>query len=60
MIFGYKIVMKSQGRTAMTADLHTGKDLIDQEEREFLAWKAEKLEKRPGSWFYRTFVAWLF
>jgi len=37
MIFGYKTVMKSKGKTALNADLHTGKNIIDHEEEKFLA-----------------------
>ena len=60
MIFGYKMVKKSKGATPMNADLFTGKDIIDREEEEFLANKAAKQKTRPGGWFYRHFVAWLF
>ena len=61
MIFGYKFVTKTNGHTPMTADLHTGKDVIDREENEFLARKAANQKKRKrGGWFYRHFVSWLF
>ncbi|KAL9039871.1 MAG: hypothetical protein Q9214_004702 [Letrouitia sp. 1 TL-2023] len=60
MIFGYKIIKKSKGASPRTADLFTGKDVIDREEQEFLAHKAAKQKKMPGGWFYRHFVAWLF
>lgn len=61
MIFGYKFFMKSQPVTPLTADLFTGKDIVDREEEEFLARKmAAQTGKRNGGWFYRHFVAWLF
>ena len=60
MIFGYKWVKKSKGCTPLTADLYTGKDVIDREEAEFLAQKEATAEPKRGNWFYRTFVAWLF
>ena len=46
----------------MEADFFTGKDVIDREEEEFLARKAAAQasgKKNGGSWFYRTFIAWL-
>ncbi|KAF7507612.1 hypothetical protein GJ744_010282 [Endocarpon pusillum] len=62
MLFGYKFWYKTRTVSPATADFYTGKDLIDREEEEFLAHKAERerLGGRNGSWFYRTFVAWLF
>ncbi|KAL8933804.1 MAG: hypothetical protein Q9216_006205 [Gyalolechia sp. 2 TL-2023] len=61
MIFGYKFITHTKGRTPLEADLTTGKEAIDREEEEFLANKATKQGGgRPGGWFYRTFVAWLF
>lgn len=59
MIFGYKILMKSKRKTAMTADIYTGKEFIDLEEKEFLAQKAANRSENPRSWFYRNFIAWL-
>ncbi|KAL8663515.1 MAG: hypothetical protein Q9202_003825 [Teloschistes flavicans] len=61
MIFGYKIISKSKGWKPLTADLITGKDVIDREEEEFLANKAAKQrgDSKNGGWFYRRFVAWL-
>jgi amino acid transporter len=43
------------------ADFYTGKDEIDREEEAFLAHQAEKKANGgdKGSWFYKTFVAWL-
>ena len=61
MIFGYKISMKSQRIPAHSADMVTGKDVIDREEQEYLARKARKetgLDKEPGKWY--KFVGWLF
>ena len=59
LIFGYKITMKSKRKTAMTADIYTGKDFIDNEEQEFLAQKAANERENPSGWFYRNFIAWL-
>ncbi|EEP78936.1 hypothetical protein UREG_03782 [Uncinocarpus reesii 1704] len=61
MIFGYKLVTKCKGVKPEEADLWTGKDAIDREEQEFLARKeAEQSGLKDSSWFYRTFVSWLF
>lgn len=60
-IFGYKFFMKSKMVRPHEADFYTGKDEIDREEEAFLAHQAAtQAEKGRGSWFYRTFVAWLF
>jgi amino acid transporter len=60
-IFGYKYTMKSKMVRPHEADFYTGKDVIDREEEAFLAHAAEKQAAggRDGSWFYKTFVAWL-
>ncbi|KAF1931660.1 uncharacterized protein M421DRAFT_417425 [Didymella exigua CBS 183.55] len=62
-IFGYKFFMKSKGVKPHEADFYSGKDEIDREEEAFLAAQAEKElaneGKKGGSWFYRTFIAWL-
>lgn len=60
MIFGYKLITRTEGHTPMNADLHTGKDVIDREENEFLAKKAAMRKQSAGGWFYRHFVSWLF
>ncbi|RPB05063.1 dicarboxylic amino acid permease [Choiromyces venosus 120613-1] len=59
MIGGYKFWFSNTGIPASQVDLFDGKDKIDREEEEFLRMKALKGEKK-GSWFYRTFIAWLF
>jgi amino acid transporter len=53
--------MKSKMVRPHEADFYTGKDVIDREEEAFLAHAAEKQAAggRDGSWFYKTFVAWL-
>ena len=53
--------MKSKMVKPHEADFYSGKAEIDREEEEFLAHAAEKkaTEGKGGSWFYRTFVAWL-
>ncbi|KAH7139713.1 amino acid permease [Dactylonectria estremocensis] len=63
LIFGHKFVTKSRGYKPHEVDFFTGKDIIDNEENEFLAWQAAKREAEGpnrGSWFYNTFVSWLF
>ena len=61
LIFGYKFWTKCKRVKPHEADFYTGKDIIDREEQEFLARKAQKdASKKNAGWFYRTFVAWLF
>ncbi|KAL6719457.1 amino acid transporter [Lecanora helva] len=60
MIVGYKVVMKSKRKKASEVDLFTGKEAIDREEEDFVARKVERRARKPGNWFYRKFVAWLF
>jgi yeast amino acid transporter len=62
LLFGYKFWYKTKTIRPEMADFYTGKDLIDREEEEFLADQAAKrgMAGKNGSWFYRTFVAWLF
>ncbi|KAF4550034.1 Dicarboxylic amino acid permease-like protein [Elsinoe fawcettii] len=63
LIFGHKFWTKSKTVRPEDCDLYTGKDIIDREEEEFLAAKAEKEANenaKGGRWFYKTFVAWLF
>ncbi|KAF1840223.1 uncharacterized protein K460DRAFT_322634 [Cucurbitaria berberidis CBS 394.84] len=60
-ILGYKFFMKSKMVQPHEADFYTGKDEIDREEEAFLAHQAAvKSNDKNASWFYRTFVAWLF
>ena len=61
MIFGYKIVKKTHAVKLHEADLFTGKDIIDADEREWLAKEAEKKASgRRGSWLYRHTLGYLF
>lgn len=60
MIFGYKFWYKTKTVKPEEADFYTGKDEIDREEEAYLAFKAANQKDRPGNWFYRTFVSWLF
>lgn len=64
LIFGHKFWYKTHGVRPHEADFYTGKDVIDREEEEFLAMKAEKMAslkgKKGGSWVYKHFVSWLF
>lgn len=54
MIFGYKLVMRTKGVQPATADLWTGKDIIDADEQRWLAKEAQDRAdgKNPG-WLYR-------
>ena len=45
MIFGYKVIMKTEGPKPEDADLFSGKQKIDEEEAEFLA---EELRRKGG------------
>ena len=62
MIFGYKWWFKTKTVKPHEADFYTGKDEIDREEAAFLEAKAlkQKDSKKGGSWFYKTFISWLF
>lgn len=60
LIFGYKLVMKSERLRPETIDFYAGKDKIDKEEEEFLAAQAAKKNGVEESWFYRHFISWLF
>lgn len=59
MIFGFKIYYKTKTVKPHEADFYTGKDEIDREEAAFLAFKEAQGTKKGGSWFYKTFVAWI-
>lgn len=56
MIAGYKLIYKQPGKTPFTADLFSGKDIIDREEEAYLAKKA--IEGRKNGWY--RFISWLF
>lgn len=58
LIVGYKVVTRAKGVNPYEADLWTGKEEVDREEAEYAAARATR--ESSGSWFYRTFVAWLF
>ncbi|KAG9552647.1 dicarboxylic amino acid permease, partial [Aureobasidium melanogenum] len=60
LLFGYKFIKKSKGVKPAEADLFTGKDVFDRDEEYWKAVEHEKDAKRDGSWFYRTFLSWLF
>lgn len=49
MIFGYKLIMKSQGVKPATADLYSGKARIDEEEIEYLEAERLKNDGKPQS-----------
>ena len=63
MIFGYKFIMKSQRVRPETADMYGGKQKIDEEEAEFIAWQMEKNHgKVESKWekIYRLTIGTLF
>lgn len=63
LIFGHKFTQKTRGHKPHEVDFYTGKDIIDNEENEFLARKAALREAEGpsrGGWFYKTFLSWLF
>ena len=63
LIFGHKLATKSRGFNPHQVDLYTGKDAIDREEEAFLAHQAAQRETEGAhgkSWFYRSFISWLF
>ncbi|KAK7420583.1 amino acid transporter [Neonectria magnoliae] len=63
LIFGHKILKKTRGHKPHEVDFYTGKDIIDNEENEFLARKAALKEAQGpsrGGWVYKTFLSWLF
>ncbi|KAG5950919.1 hypothetical protein E4U53_004181 [Claviceps sorghi] len=61
LLFGHMAVTKSRGVKAHEADFFTGKDIVDQEESDFLELQKEKVAQSQG-WnkFYNRYVAWLF
>ncbi|KAI1335714.1 dicarboxylic amino acid permease [Xylariaceae sp. FL0016] len=62
LIFGHKLWTKSRGVKPHECDFYTGKDVIDREEEQFLAAKAEREagKTNKGGKFYKTWVSWLF
>ncbi|PNY26212.1 Dicarboxylic amino acid permease [Tolypocladium capitatum] len=61
LIFGHMIITKSRAVKPHEVDFYMGKDVIDQEETEFLEHKAEKTANATG-WakFYNRYISWLF
>ncbi|KAK0250719.1 amino acid transporter [Friedmanniomyces endolithicus] len=61
MIAGWKLVKRTKGVTPLTADLYTGKDIIDADEQEWLAREAaEKASGRGPNVVYRHTLGYLF
>lgn len=61
LIFGHMLFTKSRGITALNVDLFTGKDLIDNEEMEFVERQREKAATATGRVkFYNRYISWLF
>ncbi|KAK5732159.1 amino acid transporter [Elasticomyces elasticus] len=61
MIAGYKIIKRSKRVSAHTADLYTGKAIIDADEQEWIAKEqAEKANGTGPSRVYRYTLGWLF
>ena len=61
MIFGYKFVKKTKGLKPHEADLFTGKDVIDADEKEWLQKEAEqKASNKKMDKLYRNTLGYLF
>lgn len=63
MFFGYKFIMKTKIIAPQDADLHGGKDLIDAQEREYLAQEAARKgtnEETKRERLYRLTLGWAF
>ena len=61
MFVGYKVVKKTSFQRPSTVDLYSGKEVFDEEEKEFI--EQRRLEKetgqhRKGHWY--KFIGWLF
>ncbi|QPH05397.1 hypothetical protein C2857_003154 [Epichloe festucae Fl1] len=61
LLFGHMFITKSRGVAPHEADFFGGKDIVDQEESDFLELQKEKIAKSRG-WgkFYNRYVSWLF
>lgn len=61
LIFGHMIIKKSKGIPARDVDFYTGKDLIDQEEIEFVE-RQKEIQATNTGWnkFYDRYISWLF
>ena len=61
MILGWKVVKRTKGVKPFEADLFTGKDVIDADEKAWLAKAAErKANGERDSWLYRHTLGYLF
>ncbi|KAH8811151.1 amino acid permease [Xylogone sp. PMI_703] len=60
LYIGFKVVKKTKTKTPETIDLFTGKDIVDEEEKEWL--EQERLQREnghgPANWY--RFIGWLF
>lgn len=60
MILGYKLAYRKSSISPTKVDLYTGKEVYDREEEEFLAREEKGGRAHSGSWFYTTFISWLY
>lgn len=60
LLFGHKFWYKTHGIKPLEADLFAGKDKIDREEEEFLAWQASKPPGGKMSQIYEKYISWVF
>lgn len=61
MIVGWKFIKKTKGLRPEEADLWTGKDVIDADEREWIEKEAaERAAGRSGGWIYRHSIGYIF
>ncbi|GAO17912.1 uncharacterized protein UV8b_00398 [Ustilaginoidea virens] len=61
LLFGHMIFTKSRGVKAHEADFFTGKDIVDQEEADFVELQKQRAAASTG-WnkFYNRYISWLF
>lgn len=61
LLFGHMFITKSRGVAAHEADFFSGKEVVDQEESDFLEFEKERIAQSTGwSKFYNRYVSWLF
>lgn len=60
-LFGHMIVTKSRGVKSHEADFYTGKNIIDNEEQEYLEnLKLDRAQSSGARKFYHHYISWLF
>ncbi|TQV95298.1 dicarboxylic amino acid permease [Cordyceps javanica] len=60
-LFGHMFITKSRGVKPHEADFYTGKNIIDNEEQEYLEnLKLDRAQSKGARKFYHRYVSWLF